>query len=157
MNCRLLQLVPDSGKLVWQLRTDSPRQESTTTGTIQTSYSRHWNYKRTEQNDPTLLTDRYRLIAADRHHFSLTANNINGKTDKSVYTNRTKNIRLTTAILLTPMMTSAQVVETPDTTTDNNPSQDYTHPDDQTTLIQCLFFSPLNWNTDFTFTLIFDQ
>ena len=28
-----------------------------------------------------------------------------------------------------------QVVETSVTTTDNNPSQDYTHPDDQTTLL----------------------
>ena len=31
------------------------------------------------------------------------------------------------------MMTSAQVVETSVTTTDNSPSQDYSHPDDQTT------------------------
>ena len=34
------------------------------------------------------------------------------------------------------MMTSAQVVETSVTSTDNSPSQDYTHPDDQTTLLQ---------------------
>ena len=34
------------------------------------------------------------------------------------------------------MMTSAQVVETSVTTTDNSPSQDYTHPDDQTTLLE---------------------
>ena len=33
------------------------------------------------------------------------------------------------------MMTSAQVVETSVTTTDNSPSQDYTHLDDQTTLL----------------------
>ena len=33
------------------------------------------------------------------------------------------------------MMTSAQVVETSVTTTDNSPSQDYTHPDGQTTLL----------------------
>ena len=33
------------------------------------------------------------------------------------------------------MMTSAQVVETSVTTTDNSPSQDYTHPDYQTTLL----------------------
>ena len=33
------------------------------------------------------------------------------------------------------MMTSAQVVETSVTTTDNSPSEDYTHPDDQTTLL----------------------
>ena len=33
------------------------------------------------------------------------------------------------------MMTSAQVVETLVTTTDNSRSQDYTHPDDQTTLL----------------------
>ena len=31
-------------------------------------------------------------------------------------------------------MTSAQVVETSVTTTDKSPSQDYTHPNDQTTL-----------------------
>ena len=34
------------------------------------------------------------------------------------------------------MMTSAQVVETSDATTDNSPSQDYTLPDDQTTLLE---------------------
>ena len=33
------------------------------------------------------------------------------------------------------MRTSAQVVETSVTTTDNSPSQDYAHPDDQTTLL----------------------
>ena len=32
-------------------------------------------------------------------------------------------------------MTSAQVVETSVTTTDNSPSEDYTHPDDKTTLL----------------------
>ena len=53
-----------------------------------------------------------------------------------MYTNRTKYIRLTTTFHLTLMMTSAQVVETSVTTTDNSPSQDYTHPDDQTTLLQ---------------------
>ena len=36
----------------------------------------------------------------------------------------------------TLMMTSAQVVETSVTTTYNSPSQDYTHPDDQTTPLQ---------------------
>ena len=36
-------------------------------------------------------------------------------------------------------MTSAQVVETSVTTTDNSPSQDYTHLDDQTTLVQIIF------------------
>ena len=36
---------------------------------------------------------------------------------------------------LTLMMTSTQVVETSVTNTDNSPSQDYTHPDDQTTLL----------------------
>ena len=35
-------------------------------------------------------------------------------------------------------MTSAQVVETSDTTTDNSPSQDYTHLDDRTTLLHVL-------------------
>ena len=54
---------------------------------------------------------------------------------QSVYTNRTKYIRLTTTFHLTLKMTSAQVVETSVTSTDNSPSQDYTHPDDQTTLL----------------------
>ena len=36
------------------------------------------------------------------------------------------------------MMTSAHVVETAVTITDNSPSQDYTHPDDQTTLLHVL-------------------
>ena len=35
------------------------------------------------------------------------------------------------------MMTSAQVVETSVTTTDNSPSQDYTHLDDQTYTFTC--------------------
>ena len=39
------------------------------------------------------------------------------------------------------MMTSAQVVETSVTTTDNSPSQDYTHPDDQITLLHKSFNS----------------
>ena len=52
-----------------------------------------------------------------------------------MYTNWTKYIWLTTTFHLTLMMTSAQVVETSVTTTDNSPSQDYTHPDDQTTLL----------------------
>ena len=52
-----------------------------------------------------------------------------------MYTNRTKYIRLTINFHLTLMMTSAQVIETSVTTTDNSPSQDYTHPDDQTTLL----------------------
>ena len=36
------------------------------------------------------------------------------------------------------MMTSAQVVETSVTTTDNSPYQDYTHPDDQTKILNYL-------------------
>ena len=40
-------------------------------------------------------------------------------------------------------MTSAQAVEMSDTTTDNSPSQDCTHPDDQTTLLQ--YWEGLNW------------
>ena len=42
--------------------------------------------------------------------------------------------QLITGIHLTMMMTSAQIVETLATTTDNSPSQDYTQPDDQKTL-----------------------
>ena len=37
-------------------------------------------------------------------------------------------------------MTSAQVVETSVTTTDNSPSQDYTYLDDQTTPLQNNFY-----------------
>ena len=40
------------------------------------------------------------------------------------------------------MMTSTQVVETSVTTTDNSPSQYYTYPDDQTTLLQYLVALP---------------
>ena len=46
------------------------------------------------------------------------------------------------------MMTSAQVVETSVTTSDDSPSQDYTHPDDQTTLLQhknCMVDSKENY------------
>ena len=67
------------GKLVYQLGTDFPQQVSTTTGTIQTTHSRHWYYKRTEQNDLTSPTDRDRPITTDLRHLSLTANNITAK------------------------------------------------------------------------------
>ena len=70
-----------------------------------------------------------------------------GKTDQSVYTNRTENIRLTTTIHLTLMMTSAQVVETSVTTTDNSTSQDYTHLDDPTTLLQNYYCTPNDFLT----------
>ena len=40
------------------------------------------------------------------------------------------------------MMTSAQVVETSVTITDNSPSQDYTHPDDQTTVLYSITCYP---------------
>ena len=52
-----------------------------------------------------------------------------------VRTNTNNLSRLTTTIHLTLMMTSARVVETSVTTIDNSPSQDYTHPDYQTTLL----------------------
>ena len=47
-------------------------------------------------------------------------------------------IWLTTTFHLTLIVTSAQVVETSVTIADNSPSQDYTHPDDQTTLLHIL-------------------
>ena len=47
-------------------------------------------------------------------------------------------ISMQTTFYLTLMMTSAQVVETSVTTTDNSPSQDYNHPDDQTTLLHVI-------------------
>ena len=70
----------------------------------------------------------------DLRHLSLAASNIKANWPISLY-KRTKYIRLTTTIHLTLMMTSAQVVESSVTTTENSPSQDYSHPDDQTTLI----------------------
>ena len=42
-------------------------------------------------------------------------------------------------------MTSAQVVETSVTITESSPSQDYTHLDDQTTLLHSIFY-PCNMN-----------
>ena len=45
-----------------------------------------------------------------------------------------------------PMINSAQVVETSVTTTDKSPSQNYTHPDDQITLLHVIFF--LEWNDE---------
>ena len=83
----------------------------------------------------------------DLHHLSLTANNITAKTDQSVYTHQTNYIQLTTTFHLTLMITSAQVVETSVTIPDNSPSQDYTHPDDQTTLLLCHFYDKLNSNS----------
>ena len=58
-----------------------------------------------------------------------------GKTNQSVYTNQTKYIRLTATFHLTLMMTSGQVVESSVTIINNSPSQDYTHLDDQMTLL----------------------
>ena len=55
-----------------------------------------------------------------------------------------KYIQLTTIFHLTLMMTSAQVVETSVTITNNNPSQDYTHPDNQTTLFHSIFIDYFN-------------
>ena len=45
------------------------------------------------------------------------------------------NIRLTTTNHLTLMMISAQIVQMSVTSTNNSPSQDYTHLNDQTTLL----------------------
>ena len=44
-----------------------------------------------------------------------------------------QNLQTLTLQTMTLMMTSAQVVETSVTITDNSPSQDYTPPNDQTT------------------------
>ena len=52
---------------------------STTTSTLQTTYSRHQHNQRTEQNDLTLPTDRNWPITTDQRYLSLTANNITAK------------------------------------------------------------------------------
>ena len=70
-----------------------------------------------------------------------------------MYTNRTKYIQLITTFHLTLMMTSAQVVETSVTITDNSPCQDYTHPDDHTitcyprvgSRVQTIYWKHLLW------------
>ena len=84
-----------------------------------------WPYF-TNRSRPTNHDQPMPLESCSQQHHS--------RTDQSVYTNWTYNIRLTTTIPLTLMMTSAQVVEMSVTTTNNSPSQDYTHPDDQSTL-----------------------
>ena len=52
---------------------------STTTSTLQTTYSGHQHNQRTEHNDLTLPTDRNWPITTDEHYLSLTANNITAK------------------------------------------------------------------------------
>ena len=52
---------------------------STTTSTLQTTYSRYQHNQRTEQNDLTLPTDRNWPITTDERYLSLTANNITAK------------------------------------------------------------------------------
>ena len=82
----------------------------------------------TNRTERLNFTDRSKPSnTTDSRHLSLTANNITA----NLACNRTKNIRLTTTIHLTLMMTSARVVETLVTITDNSPFQDYPHPDDQ--------------------------
>ena len=70
-----------------------------------------------------------------RHHTNDSSTTLTLQTNRTERPNFTKCIRLTTSLHLTLMMTSAQVVETSVTTTDNSPSQDYSHPNDQTTLL----------------------
>ena len=59
-------------------------------------------------------------------------------------------------VLITLMMTSAQVVETSVTTTDNSPSRNFTHPDDQTTLLHLISLGlhTLNLSTNITLYLV---
>ena len=84
-----------------------------------------WPYF-TNRSRPTNHDQPMPLESCSQQHHS--------RTDQSVYTNWTYTIWLTTTVPLTLMMTSAQVVEMSVTTTNNSPSQDYTHPDDQSTL-----------------------
>ena len=113
----------DSGKLTWNRLPSTGVNhyrhhinDSSMTLTLQTNRTERPNFtngsRLTNHDRPTPLGS-----YSQQHH---------GKTDQSVYTNRTKNIRLTTTIHLTLKMTSAQVVETSVITTDHSPSQDYT-------------------------------
>ena len=97
--------------------------------------------------------DPNRPITTDLRHLNLTANKITAK-----LTNQCTQTGLSTfdwqqPFHLTLMMTSAQVVETSVTTTDNSPCQDYTHPDDHTitcyprvgSWIQTIYWKYLLW------------
>lgn len=52
----------DSGKLAQQQSNDSTQQMSTTTGTIQTTYSRHLHNRQTERNDGSKHADQSRSM-----------------------------------------------------------------------------------------------
>ena len=117
--------------------TDSLQQVSTTTGTIQTTHSRHYHYKRTEQNDLTLLTDRDRPITTDLRHSCLTANYITAKlTNQFIQTGlRTFDWQqlFTWLWWWLPLRLSKRQSPLPTTV------QDCTHPNDQTTVLHATY------------------
>ena len=84
------------------------------------------------------MTKREFLLTIPIQYHSWTSDEDKEKYQYIKYQVKYQNIKyiwLTTTFHLTLMMTSAQVVEILVTITDNSPSQDYTHPDDQTTLL----------------------
>ena len=84
------------------------------------------------------MTKREFLLTIPIQYHSWTSDEDKEKYQYIKYQVKYQNIKyiwLTTTFHLTLMMTSAQVVEILVTITDNSPSQDYTHPDNQTTLL----------------------
>ena len=84
------------------------------------------------------MTKREFLLTIPIQYHSWTSDEDKEKYQYIKYQVKYQNIKyiwLTTTFHLTLMMTSAQVVKILVTITDNSPSQDYTHPDDQTTLL----------------------
>ena len=117
--------------------TDSLQQVSTTTGTTQTTHSRQYHKKRTEQNDLTLLTDRDRPITTDLRHSCLTANYITAKlTNQFIQTGlRTFDWQqlFTWLWWWLPLRLSKRQSPLPTTV------QDCTHPNDQTTVLHATY------------------
>ena len=84
------------------------------------------------------MTKREFLLTIPIQYHSWTSDEDKEKYQYIKYQVKYQNIKyiwLTTTFHLTLMMTSAQVVEILVTITDNSPSQDYTHLDDQNTLL----------------------
>ena len=97
--------------------------------------------------------DPNRPITTDLRHLNLTANKITAKLTNQCIQTGLSTFDWQQPFHLTLMMTSAQVVETSVTTTDNSPCQDNTHPDDHTitcyprvgSRVQTIYWKHLLW------------
>ena len=96
--------------------------------TIQTTHSRHKHYKRTEQNDLTLTTEWDRPVTTDLRHLSLITDNIAAKQTNQFMGTGLRRFdwqQLFTWLWWWLKFRLSNVSQ----------SQDYTHPDDQPTLL----------------------